>query len=433
MPRAESASVVTHLTDFLNDPARHRGRYTHGRETLAGGHHVFRFAQGKFPPGILHDMPTHRREELQRAAAAFVRQVCFWDGATHYQVLCVDPAASQEAIKEQYHLLMALIHPDRSASSGDVYPPSWAQRANSAYAVLSDPGERSRYDAGLAMATKAQAVFAAPRSSSRARGAMPRSMRRKVRLAKAAVVAASVLATLLLLDAWYGETPREYSLFQGLGRLVRKPELPRYLAAEAPQQSHAATILPPEPAVKDHPVTATKRPHREAPMRAIEDEIAEPPPPAQGIPPVIAARPFIAAPPALLVSQSDAPPAKEEAVLTSQAIETLVVRLVDYYEAGETDRLMGLVAADAGYRKNALIRQAYADFFRATRERRLRVETLQWDKAAGAAHARGEATLVARYVDDAPALERKVEVDVDIVLRDGEAKISRLSLYPHGP
>jgi hypothetical protein len=428
MPRAESASVVTRLTDFLREPARHRPRYTHGRETLAGGHHVFRFAQGKFPPGLLHDTPTHRREELQRAAAAFVRQVCFWDGATYYQILCVEPTATRETIKEHYHLLMALIHPDRCSSSVEPFPPSWPQRANQAYAVLCDPRQRGEYDSVIAVSAKAAAAFAYPGSPQRPGKPVRSANRRKAAYTKAAIVSAAIVSMLLLVEVWYAEAPHEYSLFQGLGHYGRKHELPRYLGSE-PVAPRAAMTLPTGRVHHEKPTVAASARHREAAM----------PPPADdergaSKPGPIASRPFLAAPPVLLVAQSDvSTPVQQAAMLTSEEIETVVVRLIGYYESGEADRLMGLIASDGGYWKNARIRQSYADFFRATRERHLRVESLQWEKAALTARARGEALLEASYVDDSPMLDRRVSVEVDIALRDGEAKITRLSLYPHAP
>src|SRR5271154_3867302 len=99
MPRAEpagTASVVTQLLAFLREPARHRTRYTSGRESLCDGHEALRFAQGKFPPDLAHDASSDARSELREAALAFIREVCLWDGATHYQALCVRPDAARE-------------------------------------------------------------------------------------------------------------------------------------------------------------------------------------------------------------------------------------------------------------------------------------------------------------------------------------------------
>ena len=78
------------------------------------------------------------------------------------------------------------------------------------------------------------------------------------------------------------------------------------------------------------------------------------------------------------------------------------------------------------------IRTSFADFFGVTRERRLRMERLQWRSAGTSAQARGEATVLADYVDGRPRLERLVPVELDIALRDGQPRITRLVLFPGG-
>jgi hypothetical protein len=113
---------------------------------------------------------------------------------------------------------------------------------------------------------------------------------------------------------------------------------------------------------------------------------------------------------------------------TNLEIESLVVALIGYYEAGDADHLMGLV--DGGFWRTAQMRQAYTDFFRATRARRLRLERLAWNTESGAAQARGLATVTAEYFDRTSPVERRVDVELDIRVRDGRARITRLSLFP---
>jgi len=54
---------------------------------------VLKFALGRLSPGWQRDLSKHDKEALVEAARAFVRQVCLWERSTHYQVLCLDPAA----------------------------------------------------------------------------------------------------------------------------------------------------------------------------------------------------------------------------------------------------------------------------------------------------------------------------------------------------
>ena len=46
--------------------------------------------------------------------------------------------------------------------------------------------------------------------------------------------------------------------------------------------------------------------------------------------------------------------------------------------------------------------------------------------------ARGEGTVQAEYFDRAP-LERRVDVEMDIVMREGKARLTHLSLFPDAP
>jgi hypothetical protein len=466
MPRAEAAgaaSVVTQLLVFLREPTRHRPRYTHGRETLEGGHHAFRFALGKFPPGLMHDTPTHRRVELREAAEAFIRQVCFWEGATHYQVLCVPARARRESIKENYHLLMALIHPDRSEGATQPWPAEWAQRANHAYAVLSDDAQRTVYDASLRVLGSIPPPIepAQRRDHAPARRGAGRFSPWKLRFAKAVLALSAIVSTLLLLEVWYGETPREYRLFQGLTAMAREggaAEHPRYLGsgvlhgpdalassvaasvdsgdrswlappalresaaarAPAPAWPAADAIRPVAFAAGEPAREATSTTERAAPVQVRRESAALPESPAPRAPD-------------LLAQASSAPAGGPATRPTSAEIENLVVRLIGYYEAGEADQLMGLLANDDGFWQTARIRQSYLEFFRATKERRLRVDKLDWQTAALSAHARGEATLQAEFFEESRALERRVDVELDIGLRDGEVKITRLRLYPNAP
>src|ERR1700694_113072 len=139
---AGAASVASRLLAFYREPVRFRPRFIHGQESLAGGDHILKFAHGKFSPCVLRDFSNQERARLRAAAIAFIRQVCFWEGATHYQLLCVSADAKRDAIKEHYRLLMALIHPDRQDPAVEPWPTGCAQRVNRAYAVLCDEGLR---------------------------------------------------------------------------------------------------------------------------------------------------------------------------------------------------------------------------------------------------------------------------------------------------
>jgi curved DNA-binding protein CbpA len=66
----------------------------------------------------------------------------------YYRVLQVDPSAEPEVIDRAYRALALKYHPDRSAGTPDAAG-TRMRRINEAYAVLSDPKARARYDATL--------------------------------------------------------------------------------------------------------------------------------------------------------------------------------------------------------------------------------------------------------------------------------------------
>lgn len=81
----------------------------------------------------------HGRQAEGRAAAAVTQD--------HYAVLGVSPASEDVVIRAAYRALMRRYHPDADPSSE---ASQRAQAINAAYAVLSDPERRARYDGSLA-------------------------------------------------------------------------------------------------------------------------------------------------------------------------------------------------------------------------------------------------------------------------------------------
>ena len=440
---AGAASVVEYLLAFLKEPARHRAASLHGAAGLDGGHHILKFALGKFPDALARHLAPERRRELHDAAIAFLREVCFHEGATYYQVLCARPDAKREAIKENYHLLMALIHPDRSESSAQAWPADWAQRANRAYTVLSDDASRASYDRSL------RVVDSIPPYSRRVN--RPRSVRmrggavaRAIRFGKAAAALGAVIVVLLLVQAWIGDVlapnlfdPRSMGRDAGIGaerpRFLGSGMLPAAVDASRDAFSRAEGTDPlVAPMWRSHylapeSVSPAGKPDSPAPAPAPETA-------ASNV--AASARLETPAPPEEAMGmqqgvQSAVASAPREGGLTAEQIEIVVARLITYYEDGDADRLIALIDASAG--ELARMRQVYQDFFRATRERRLRVKSLDWQGGALAARARGQATVEAEYVNGLPRLDRDIDVAVDIALRNGQARITRLSVFPNVP
>jgi hypothetical protein len=180
----EIAAVAGRLKAFLADPRGAGPRYLEGAEPLPEGGIVLRLAQGKIPAGIGDNAL------VRQAAQQFVRRVCLFERANHYQVLCAARDASPETIKENYHLLMSLLHPDRQESAAEAWPREFAQRVNLAYASLGDPKARREYDVLLRTErTRIHTPRAAPAFASRRPS--------EVRFAKAMIAVSVVVAVLL--------------------------------------------------------------------------------------------------------------------------------------------------------------------------------------------------------------------------------------------
>ena len=405
---------------------------------LEAHRHAFKLAQGKFPPRLAHELATHEREKLRSEAVAFIREVCFRRDATHYQLLNVPADARREAIKESYHLLMALIHPDRAEGAREAWPADWAQRANRAYAVLTDDGARASYDKGL---RAFNAPPPSPRPAVRRRTRKAATFRR--RLANT-FLAVGTLAAIVIAIAWIDHSDEHFPFAAPPGGrdVAMGSERPRFLGTSVvPARDNMRDVLPagsvPQsdkllaPLWRDRVPSAAVEP--QPARRATPGDATEP-----GLPLWAREAPAAAEAPSRphidLAQAADAVPSIVEARLTSGQIEILVARLIGYYEAGETDNLMALLdAKEAGFWQTARTRQAYFDFFRATRQRRLRVKNLDWQTASASARAQGQARVEAEYVDASGSLERDIEVEMEIALRNGEARITRLSLYPNAP
>jgi curved DNA-binding protein CbpA len=483
MHEAGAAVVAAQLLAFYKEPVRYRSRLTHGRETFEGGLLVFRFAHGKFSHALMRDLSPAERERLRTAAAFFIRQVCLWEGATHYQLLCVAPGARREAIKDHYHGLIALLHPDRQEAAAEQWPSGAAQRVNQAYTVLCHDALRSQYDAGLHTAQSSGAdktVMEAPRTAAARAPVVGRFAVARIRMRKPVLLLGAGVASLFFAQVWwFGDLPREYATLAGAApfdlssRWMRdvhsNAERPRFIegaetrgaarasAPEAPAEAPIpfltplwralatrageTRVVPPDTAEAGTvaPLLAPDRSERPArPAEAPPARVEAPPragPPAVRIEaPVARSEPPAARTPPLAVAQSAAPPAPRpaERELSATDMEMLVVRLVTYYEGGELDRLLAMYdVGSIGFWEAIRIRHDFQEFFRSTRARRLRLNRVSWETAAQSARARGEAALTAEYADQGGKLERTVELELDVVVRDGQLRIARLSLFPH--
>lgn len=127
----------------LMDPAH---QLPTGFERLLG-----EMGAGLLPPNLarIADRLQRSPEEIESAARFFIRQVLLAPAGDHYRALGVSGDASTETVRQHYHLLVRLFHPDRSAVAEGIEG-SEAARLNAAYRTLRDPEQRRDYDAQLA-------------------------------------------------------------------------------------------------------------------------------------------------------------------------------------------------------------------------------------------------------------------------------------------
>ncbi|MBL0141408.1 MAG: J domain-containing protein [Betaproteobacteria bacterium] len=474
MHEAGATVVAAQLLALFADPVLHRARLTHGREPFPGALHAFRFVQNRFPEGVLGKLSVEERRRLREAAVFFIRQVCLWEDATHYQVLGVSPQAQRQSIKEHYQALMALLHPDRQDAGSEKWPSNAAPRVNQAYAVLSDDSLRREYDTGLGKVAGAhrgpagiepQPVAASVRGAARGKGSASRTTR-----TRGILIGTAAVASLFFLNAWWAnDLPDESSTLQRatpvgassrwMHDTLSPSQRPRFigsgerlspalLVAEDPAKQGApasrtqidSSLIPDWWTRLTSPQEARPEPARVAEARSELVRIAQVKPEATSVAEVSiepredasAAQPKEP----IRISSTSKPMKVAQASSMTEAnvgdLELLVTNLVSHYESGDLDRLLGLFdSGTVGVVEAMNLRRDFDEFFRATRERSLLLQSISWDAANPATRARGQALLRASYIDRAERIERVVGLDLTIAWRDGRPRITRLSLFPH--
>jgi hypothetical protein len=347
---------------------------------------------------------------------------------------------------------MALIHPDRSDPDSASWPHDCAQRANLAHETLMDEARRREYDASL---ERVRAVhYSVPHAVERRERPVPG---RGARVAAVAVAICVITAAFAAFEAFFPDDAHESALL-GQWSASRSPQAagsraPRFIEAARVDEREKAASRPafelPVLAPLWRAITRSEPVHEDGRAQGSKAPPAIlPPPPVQAEPAAVAPVTRVAqvsGPPAKAAAPGEAPapaavPAAPEAAATSapvagiapQDIELVVVRLIDSYEAGDIERLMALVdPRAASYAPTLAMRQSYEEFFRATRGRKLRLSNLDWQDTDHAARARGSAVLQVEYTDARGIVEKPVDVEMDIALREGVPRIVRLKLFPN--
>src|SRR5208282_1327813 len=130
---------------FAREPLRYRAEVRRSTLPALDSEVVLKLALGR--PVEFAD-PALRRVSgaaWREVAAGYVRQVFFRPHATPYQTLGLAPGASAQAIKENFRLLMQLVHPDRQDARA-LWPDAFAAQANRAYGILRNDQARATLD-----------------------------------------------------------------------------------------------------------------------------------------------------------------------------------------------------------------------------------------------------------------------------------------------
>lgn len=144
----------------------------------APGHYAqLRDARVPLPPGVTDLLAAHAHalgveqiddtaarlgcspEECRAAVIFFIKQALLEARGDHYRTLGVSQNADSALIRQHYHYLIRLFHPDRDLDS-EGWETLYAPVINEAWNQLRTPAKRSQYDASLPQADAFDAVLA---------------------------------------------------------------------------------------------------------------------------------------------------------------------------------------------------------------------------------------------------------------------------------
>jgi len=444
---------------FWREPARYRAEGRRRDAPLLDSEVVLKLALGR-PTGLAATAPgdTAAAARLQEAAASYVRHLYFRPDATPYQTLGLAPGASPQAIKENFRLLMHLVHPDRQGTR-TVWPDAFAAQANRAYAILRNQDARTRFDRDAeARAAMARAMHRA--AAAAAASKMPVVLRPRPRLGGGGLLRRMPLPEWLTVGV--GGYVREHPATIAFSLLIVVAALTigmmglegeqEWLTREvqAGQAPSAPTILAVAPDAAPAPATevgapelpgaaanSTPPPQASPPLAVVANaDAAVTRAPAPGVPsddplPVAGAtEPEPVTPVAVVAKvESNAPPAPPPA---TTEIETLFALFVETYERGRADAFAALFDADADANLRhgrAAIRGEYDELFRLSQWRRMQLTRVNWKRVGDRTIAKGEITVRIGW-RDGREVEQRLAVDIELVRRDGRVVIARLSQQP---
>lgn len=384
-----------------------------------------------------------RLDEAQRAALFFVQHVLLAEGADFYRVLGLRRGAESDEIKDHYHLLIRILHPDRSRWLG-IDCEGLASRINIAHQTLSEPAKRLAYDRQLNRAPVfpepevVAPVRVVPKAKAVRRqgvlealvGMLPLGVQRN--FAQSVLGLAAFFGVLLVAGAYFSRpaavarTPSEDRVAVHSGDAARAQVMndgkgaPAGAVASAgvPSQAHepgAGAGAPPAalreaaavqhaaaapPAVSKPPAPAPASAMTAAPAVAVAEPAgsAPPAPEVRALPPASPAPAVVNAPIAAAgvaaAVDPEAARAADELVRTAtlagiqpDEARAVALRFADAYRKGQIEPFLKLFSADARSPSGGLaeIRNDYAALFRDSQARSIELADFRWSfNGAGA-------------------------------------------------
>jgi hypothetical protein len=182
--------------------------------------------------------------EAHRAALFFAEHVLLAHDADHYRVLGLEAQAVPAEIRERYHLLMRVFHPDRCGWL-EIDAERLAARVNLAYQTLRNASTRAAYDLSLRQLRSSRpaapvAEPAAAREGTRRgarRGARRRSLAERLveqlppvlrrNFAQFVLGCVAMIGVLMVAGAYYSRPPEgALGARRGVARVVQTPDGP---------------------------------------------------------------------------------------------------------------------------------------------------------------------------------------------------------------
>lgn len=382
------------------------------------------------------------------------RMLCV--GASHYSVLGVPRSATDSDIRENYRRLIALVHPD---SRPEGFPVDSAIRVNLAYAVLSDPDDRVRYDASLldtgARIAEQRALQPRPGSAATASRPKPARSRRLDELVNALAARRSLvwMAGLLVLPIIWVLAAR-ISTVPPTKLVEVHPKLrfemdsavvteTRAVAKRATSPAARATAPTPVEGLSSIALEASRSLTIESEKRLAGSTGERSTIPLTGsilLPPVKPPEPMPPAGPAAMrprdASRNDMAAlrpvladtlVRDSAPVPGEAVAELLAQLADAVESGSIERLDGLLGERMPGRARVIA--GFESVFRATRKRELRYVQIDQQGQSRPLAFSGVAELGLTAMDGTTSTQRLV-LSGAVERRGERVQLARWSSHP---